>query len=297
MSDKKSGNKGILIGLVAVIFLLIGYIFYQYSNTQKVIEEKVQYAIEKNDLVNELTDIRQQYDTLFTDNSEMQGKISAQQGKIDSMLIQIKRHKGDAWTIRKLKKETESLRVIMKGYLHTIDSLNTLNIMLVEENTVIKGKLNQEKQKTKSLEEQSKDLNKVITKGAQLRALDLWAGTIRLRGNGKQMETDRANKAQKVKSCFTLSENNIAKSGVKPLYFRIISPEGQVLTDESSLGQTFEYDGVKGIYTMVRKVDYQNKPLDVCIYWDIPNTLSAGFYIVELYSDNVLIGRTSFDLK
>ena len=104
-------------------------------------------------------------------------------------------------------------------------------------------------------------------------------------------------KAQKVKSCFTLSENKIAKSGNKNLYFRVISPEGSVLTDTNSSGETFDYDGVKGIYTMIRKVDYQNKAMDVCIYWDIPNKLTPGFYLVEVYADKVLIGRTSFDLK
>ena len=40
-----------------------------------------------------------------------------------------------------------------------------------------------------------------------------------------------------------------------------------------------------------------NDALDVCIYWDIPNEMMPGFYIVELYVEEVLIGKTSFDLK
>lgn len=286
-----------IYGLIAAIVLLVAYIVYQHFNTQKVIEEKVSIAIEKKELLNELNEIQSQYDTLYTDNVELQADMEGQQLKIDSMLVVIKKHKGDAYTMRQLRKETESLRSIMKGYLITIDSLNTMNIELEAENLEIKGELTQEKKKTRNLEKKSDDMSKIITKGGQLQALNMWAVTIKMRSNGNQVETDRASKAQKVKSCFTLSENAIAKNGNKNLYFRVISPEGSVLTDNNSSGETFDYDGVKGIYTMIRKVDYQNKAMDVCIYWDIPTPLTPGFYLIEIYADQVLIGRTSFDLK
>lgn len=297
MTQKKSSNNGMIYGLIAAIVLLVAYIVYQHFNTQKVIEEKVSIAIEKKELLNELNEIQSQYDTLYTDNVELQADMEGQQLKIDSMLVVIKKHKGDAYTMRQLRKETESLRSIMKGYLITIDSLNTMNIELEAENLEIKGELTQEKKKTRNLEKKSDDMSKIITKGGQLQALNMWAVTIKMRSNGNQVETDRASKAQKVKSCFTLSENAIAKNGNKNLYFRVISPEGSVLTDNNSSGETFDYDGVKGIYTMIRKVDYQNKAMDVCIYWDIPTPLTPGFYLIEIYADQVLIGRTSFDLK
>ena len=102
---------------------------------------------------------------------------------------------------------------------------------------------------------------------------------------------------KKIKACFILSDNVIATSGYKDIYFRIISPEGKVLTDENSVGKTFTYEGVVGIYTMIRKVDYKNELLDVCIYWDIPSVLSPGLYIVELYLEEVQIGKTSMELK
>ena len=44
-------------------------------------------------------------------------------------------------------------------------------------------------------------------------------------------------------------------------------------------------------------VSNKNEALDVCIYWDVPNPLSPGLYIVELYLEEVQIGRTSYELK
>lgn len=297
MTEKKSGKNRIVYGLIALIIALLGGLIFQYLSMQKTIAEKVEVGIEKNQLLEDLTQMQARYDTVSTQSEEMKLKVQDQQYKIDSMLVLVKKYKGNAWTIGQLRKETESLRTIMKGYLYTIDSLNTLNIELKAENKAIQGKLNQEKQKTRTLEQKSENLNKIITKGSQLQALDMWAGTIKVRSNGTQLPTDRAKRAEKVKSCFTLSENSIAKTGKKNLFFRVISPEGQVITDELSLGKTFEYDGVSGLYSMIRDVDYQGKPMDVCIYWDIPNPLNPGFYIVELYADQALIGRTSFDLK
>ena len=297
MTEKKNNNRGAIIGLSIVIAILLGYIIYQHFNTQNLIEEKVQLGIENNEVQSELERLQIQFDTMVTNNDTLQAKIYAQRQKIEEMLVEIKKHKGDAWTIHKLKKETETLRTIMVGYLHTIDSLNTLNIALTEENTEIKGALAEEKKQSQSLLKKTEDLSKVVTKGSKLQALDLYAQAIKIRSNGKQMDTDKADKAEKIKACFVLSENQITTSGMKDIYFRIISPEGKVLTDENSAGKTFSYEGVVGIYTMIRKVEYKNEALDVCIYWDVPNPLSPGLYIVELYLEEVQIGRTSYELK
>lgn len=297
MTEKKSSNRGSIIGLSIAIIILLGYIGYLHFNNTRIVDEKVQLGIEKNEVLNELESLQIQFDTMSTNNDTLQAEISAQQQKIEEMLVEIKKHKGDAWTIRKYKKEAATLRVIMVGYLHTIDSLNTLNVALEAENIEIKGELVQEKKQTQKLRKKTDDLTAVVTKGSKLQALDLWATPIKIRSNGKQMETDKASKAEKIKSCFVLSENQITTAGKKNIYFRIISPEGKVLTDENSAGKTFSYDDVQGIYTLIRKVEYYNQALDVCIYWDIPETLSPGFYIVELYLEEVLIGKTSFDMK
>jgi chromosome segregation ATPase len=297
MTEKKNNNRGTIVGLSIVIAILLGYIVYLHFNTNKLVDEKVLVEVERNQVMEDLEALQVEYQMMETSNDTLQAKINSQQQKIEEMLVEIKKHKGDAWTINKLKKETETLRVIMKGYLRTIDSLNTLNIALKTENIEIKGALAEEKKQSKELLKKTEDLSEVVSKGSKLQAMDLYATAIKIRSNGSQTETDKANKAEKIKSCFVLSENKITVPGEKSIYFRIISPEGKVLTDENSAGKTFVYDGVQGIYTMIRKVEYQNEALDVCIYWDIPETLSPGFYIVELYLEEVLIGKTSFDMK
>jgi hypothetical protein len=51
-------------------------------------------------------------------------------------------------------------------------------------------------------------------------------------------------------------------------------------------------------YTEKKEVDYQNKAIDVSIYYDIRNeTLSKGNYKVSIYCDQNLIGSDNFSLK
>jgi hypothetical protein len=65
-----------------------------------------------------------------------------------------------------------------------------------------------------------------------------------MRNNGKQVETDRAKKAEMVKCCFTLGENKVTSAGDKVLYMRVISPDGKVLPSTES-NNRFKFNGVE----------------------------------------------------
>jgi len=86
MTEKKSSNRGSIIGLSIVIIILLGYIGYLYFNNTRIIDEKVQLGIEKNEVLNELESLQIQFDTLSTSNDTLQAEISAQQQKIEEML-------------------------------------------------------------------------------------------------------------------------------------------------------------------------------------------------------------------
>ena len=69
----------------------------------------------------------------------MQLDIDAKRERIEELIKEAAKHKGDATIISKLKKETQTLRSIMQSYVRTIDSLNTLNQTLeAEKKTVLK---------------------------------------------------------------------------------------------------------------------------------------------------------------
>ncbi|HYG49932.1 MAG TPA: hypothetical protein VD905_03470, partial [Flavobacteriales bacterium] len=217
--------------------------------------------------------------------------------KIKDLLAQAELHKGDAYAILRLKKEGETLRRIMKSYIHTIDSLNTVNQGLVVD---IKNKDKQITDVTaerNELDEKNKNLSEKVAKGSILQAGGITSSALRIRSGGKQVETTKAGRTDMIKSCMTIMENRIAKAGTKEIYMVVITPEGTILSDNPSATINTEEGSMP--YSLKREIEYANANLDLCMYAQVKEgiELSAGTYIVKIYSDRALIGKSTFTLR
>jgi hypothetical protein len=51
------------------------------------------------------------------------------------------------------------------------------------------------------------------------------------------------------------------------------------------------------LYSDKKIINYQNKPVDLCIFYELGMEIEAGNYIAEIYCDGVKIGTDSFVLK
>jgi len=255
---------------------------------------------DKDSLENNLISILNEYDSLEFDNEEMLDSVNRQKAHIQGLLDEVEslksQNKKDWGKIYKLKKETETLREIMKGYIHTIDALNTENSGL--KNT-IKDKdlqITDIKSDRDNIKDKNDLLNQTVALGSVLQASGITANAIRIKSSGKQIETTRASRATMIKSCFTILENKIATSENKEIYMRIISPAGTELTNSEVVHFVMDA-GREGIASVKRKVNYQNKNMDLCIYYEVETALEVGAYIVEIYAEGHKIGKTSFALN
>ena len=107
-----------------------------------------------------------QYDSLETSNDTLNVQLSEERAKVEELIARVK---SGNWTIYKLKKETESLRKIMKGFVITIDSLNTVNQVLMGENQEIKGELGKERDRASQLKTDKDKLSKKVEIGERNR--------------------------------------------------------------------------------------------------------------------------------
>ena len=130
---------------------------------ERVITEKV--VVEKDNIQADLLALQKDYATLQTNDAAMQKDIDEKRAKIEELIKEAAKHKGDARIIAQLKKETETLREIMKGYVRTIDSLNTLNQTLVAEKKTVLKQLGTEKEKQQTLIKEKEELKTTIAKG------------------------------------------------------------------------------------------------------------------------------------
>lgn len=279
----------LLVSNVVMLWLLM-----QRNKTVEQTQQQVAtISSEKDNVTHLLENMLASYDTLKTENEQITTEMAAQKDQIEQLLKQVK---SGQYSLAKAKKEAETLRKIMQGYVATIDSLNQANQLLTAQNVGLTQELGEVKGQREALTTEKAALEGKIAKGAVLHTTAMNAGALFMRNNGKQVETERASKAEMVKACFTLGENKVTDAGDKTLYMRVISPDGTVLP-ASDGNNRFSFNGVEGEFSAKREVNYQNQPVDVCIFWTGTADMRTGQYIVEIYEAGALVSTAKFVLK
>ena len=295
---KKGALLWVLIGLLVITNAVSFWMYWQEKNkaaTEIVIKEQV--IIERDNVKGELLQLQKDYSNLQTSDKGLQAEIEAKKTEIAQLLEDAEKHKGDAYIISKLKKESETLRQIMRGYVRTIDSLGTMNkTLVVEKNNVLK-ELDTEKGKISGLNKDKEDLQATIQKGSILTCLNVVAKGVKFKSGGKkESETTKASRTQKIKVSFSLGENKIAKAGEKTVYVRIVTPDGKEMAKNYDDNYKFTFNKSSGYFAGKETLNYSNAEISGVTYCEGQGDLVAGNYIVEISCDGVIIGSSTLRL-
>ncbi len=290
IGEKKKQPIGLIIILIIllIIALVLAYIYFDLKRTTVPQEDYTALKFSKDSLNDELSTLYADFDSLKTNNDSMNILIAAQQEKIMKI---IKDNNYNRYRISQYKKELGTLREIMRSFVVQIDSLNTLNQQLTAQNIEISSKLKQTESEKEKLQEKTEILNSKVELASRLSAKEIVA--VGLNKNSK--ERDRSKTIEKVRTCFTLRENNIVPAGPKSIFLRIIRPDGFLMVDNTE--NTFESEDGQLIYSAKREVEYENQDVPMCIYYEKTEEFTEGTYKVELYADGHLIGESSFTFK
>ena len=286
--DKLKGNltpsKMFAITTILAILLVLLIVMY-FNQKSKMVEMETVLTEEKDSLANELKSMVYAYDTLKTNNDTLRAGLEKERGRIVQLLSI---NASNAQLIKKYKSEISTMREIMKSYIVQIDSLNTRNKILVAENTEIRQQMKQVRNANTELSKAKEALTDKVEIASVIQAKDVVAAPL----NKKRKETARISLLDKIRVCFTLRENPIAKAGEKEVFMRLIRPDSLVIT--TSPDNLFNYKRSKIIYSASRTVDYLNQDIEMCIYMDNTGDFIVGTYSVELYLEDNIIGRTTF---
>ena len=256
-----------------------------------------QIIVERDNVREDLLMLRDEYASLQASDSVLQKDIEEKKLHIEELLKEAEKHRNDKYIIARLRKETETLRQIMIGYVHTIDSLNTLNQNLVAEKQTVLRKLDEEKEKQNVLVKEKEELRTTIAKGSVLSCFNISAeGVGYKRGGKKEVETNKARKTDKVKVSFTLGENKIARAGEKTVFLRVMTPDGKELAESYTDNYKFVFNNSVGYYAGKQIINYANSEISAVAYCDGQGELVPGTYLIEIVCDNVVIGNTSLKL-
>ncbi len=285
--QKKSAPIAMIFTTVILAAALIFLVVMYFDQKNKMVEIETVLTQEKDSLANELRLMVHGYDTLKTDNDTLMANLQKEKDRIVQLLSI---NASNVQLLKKYRAEIGTMRDIMKGYIVQIDSLNTMNQMLIAENIGFREQITEVQNSNVELTKVKEELTSKVSVASVIQAKDISAVTL----NKKRKETNRINNIDKLRICFTLRENPIAAAGEKEVFMRIIRPDSLVIT--TSPDNLFDFNGDKLVYSATRLVDYMNQDIEMCIFLDNTGDFIEGTYSVELYLENNLIGRTTFAL-
>jgi hypothetical protein len=282
----------VLVLLVIILAIAVAFLGYKYyTESQKLEDTSAEKAIledVKSDLEKQLRDMVVEYDSLKTDNDSINTLLVQEQDKIRKLLrIQA----SDAEKIRKYKDELETLRKVMRSYIVQIDSLNTRNRILTEENIQVRQQLTVAETQNVELSKEKEMLGTQVQLAKVLSAKSIVVEPLTKGDN----VNNKSKKVAKISVGFTLRENAVADAGQKVIYMRLLTADNVTLSNTA--GDMFSYNGENVVYSAKREVEYEKKDIDVKIYWDKNEELKAGNYTAVLYAEGYEIGSASFTLK
>ncbi len=291
-------NKMSKILLAVVAIQAIGLIWLAFDRdkqqTQLVVTTQTltKTEDEKKGVEEDLQKMLEQYESLKTNNAQINTQLEEQQTKIKDLMQKLQSVKStDHQKIKELEAETETLREIMRSYIRQIDSLNTKNQILVAENKQAKEKIVSVEEEKNEIKTQRDSLTGTIQKASVLKTYGINMQAL----NNRDKTTARARKTTKFQVCFTLGQNVIAGRGTKNVYLRIAGPDGVILINKESA--MFNFKGKEIVYSSLRQVEYNGMDTEICIFWNSEMELIPGKYEMNIFVDGTDIGQTSIELK
>ncbi|SKB48341.1 hypothetical protein SAMN05660776_1324 [Salegentibacter holothuriorum] len=293
MTEKKNNTAlKILTGVLAVALLALGIYTIKFYNEEK--ENKAILTKEKQVIEDELNDLIVKYDEAIEENQIMDQNLVDARGRIERLLDSVEDNEANLVLISRYRREIGNLKAEKDRLFRVVDSLNRQNQMMTQTLDSTNVVLEERTRISDSLQTTNQDLANKVDRAAQLKITNLRGEGVIVRNSGKLVENDRTGRIDQVRTCFTITANDLAGPGERDMYVQVYNPENELVGDEIVV----EHEGGAMVYSAASKVYYENNELDVCL---LANTkedkLLEGTYKVYVYANATLLGTASFNLR
>jgi len=293
MEEQQQNSSTSLKVIIAVLaILLVGSLVYIYkiSNDAKVVQTEFTKTVSEKELVlKDLQELKTTYDAAIAENTSMSEQLIAERNKVVSLINEVNKSKGDA---SKYRSQYAKLETNMKVLIAENAGLKKENVNLTTQRDSTVVVLGETKKNVQALTGQNEELAKVVEKGSKLTVLNTKGAAFIVKNSGKQIETEKAGRANVLRIGFTIAENQIAKSGDKSFYVQVIDSKSNVLGDK----QTVSFGEKSLTYSFITNVKYENKTVQVS--QDLPGKdFAKGTYFVNIFDKDQLVSKTSFTLR
>ncbi len=222
----------------------------------------------------------------YIDSSELENKV------LESQLTEIL-HKYDSVSI---KNKADSIRFSQEIKFVSSDFFfkNASKFKSVEDSIILYTKERQNDKSSivdKYLKNNIDSNLRTFEKRDCLNALNVNAKGVKIYSESYNL---REPKIQQLRVCFTLQENQFAKTGNKTIFVQVVNPKNQIISSENTYVES--ENNIKLQYSASVSTNYQRQDTDVCTYVDLEQKKTIrGKYKINIYHDFVKIGTTVFE--
>lgn len=296
LNQSNSRNSGLKVVVLILVLLLMGSLAYVYklqqdkdavdSSLSKTLTEKEKFQAELESKIAE-------YDLAIADNTALKGELEEEQAKIMELLEKIKKSDGSVAELSKYKSQYVKLKREMDNLIAENNVLKANNSKLTKNLDSTNVVLTDAKTANDTLAAKNENLSKTVEKAQRLSVLNLTTLAVKQKSSGKQINTDKASKADVLKIGFTIAENQVAKKGDRTYYVQVIDSKNNVLGEKKT--ETFGTTYLP--YSFQKTIKYENKTVQVQEDLSVKN-ISAGTYFVNVFDKKgELVSKSSFQLK
>lgn len=227
-------------------------------------------------------------------NSEL---IATQQQKIESLLRKNEITEAELNEAKNLMQEI-SIQ-ILNEYAKRVEHLEQDKKHLEDESIAFDQKILSLTQKIDQLEIIKRSINKkyivekaesdkkttLLSYARNLSLSNFNLKSVKVRSSGREVETTKASRIDKIRVSFDINDNILVNSGKKILYIVVYKPDGSIATFDNVATGEFSVNGEKKQYSDKRVVDYvKNKINSVEFEWNSEDFV-RGEYRIDVYEN------------
>jgi len=294
--EKKKSNKGLIIVLILLLLGSIAANVYQFFNTKEVIVEREKIADQvdtlvarKAELETEVNKITEELNQFQGKNAELDSLLAEANEKIEAQKRQIAGLIDSKQDHQILQARYDELRKLKDEYLRQIDQLLAENKELRYQNTELSVKVDK-------LNEKNNELASKVEIASALKIQNIKLTPYKVKANGKQVEVEKASKADRINVRFNVIPNKLSAEGEKIAYLRIMNPQGYVVADINQSNRHFiTRDGKELPYSRLVKFEYNGDATMAEVNWE-QEIFTKGVYKFEIYIDGDYAGGNEITL-
>lgn len=297
-TDKKQKNDKIVrtvVWVLGALVILFGVLWFTTHRSLQEVRHEREVMVERNyglqleldSILDDYHNTRMEYDSILTEQDSI---IQANADEIQDLIAR----QADYYRIRR---QLSQLQEITQQYVQEMDSLYAENKVLREENVQMREEIQQVQRRTTELTEDKQQLESQVEMASGLRAYEIETTPFRIRGRGRETETDRARRVEQLRVCFVIGENPITPAGEYNAYMRIADPAGNILRLSDGMSHAFIHHGDTLQFSVKEPFTYENKAKRQCLTWERTAEFEPGTYSIALFTEEYRLGETALTLR